>query len=177
VKSIWTILLLGVAVVSRADDIEPAVNTSNLAPAPAETAPAAAPAPTAAPAPAARAAAAPAAPASPVTKSTAPAKQPLGQKSNAHDQITLDTTQITGNKELPKVMYIVPWKRADIGDQGGGPGRSLMDEVLAPVDRDVFRRQNRYFANLQTESAAAAAKPTVTPTAGATITLPSKDEK
>ena len=167
-KGIWTILLLGMAVLSRADEIEPAVNTSNLAPA-AEAAP-----PPAVPAPAARAVAAPAAP---VTKSAAPAKQRLGQKSNAHDQITLDTTQITGNKELPKVMYIVPWKRADIGDQGGGPGKSLMDEALAPVDRDVFRRQNRYFASLQAEAAAAAAKPTVTPAAGAAITLPAKDEK
>jgi hypothetical protein len=166
VKGVATILLLGVAIVSRADDLEPAVNTSTLAPAAAETAAPAAPAPVAA-----------AAPAAPVSKNTAPAKPTARQKSNAPDRITLDTTQITGNKELPKVMYIVPWKRADIGDQGGGPGKSLMDEALAPVDRDVFRRQNRYFSNLQTEAAAAAAKPTVTPAAGATITLPTKDEK
>ena len=159
-KGVLAILLLGVAVFSRADELEPAVNTSKLTPPATEAAPAAAPAP-----------------ASPVTKGAVPAKQSAGQKSRAPDQITLDTTQITGNKELPKVMYIVPWKRGDIGDQGGGPGKSLIDEVLAPVDRDVFRRQNRYFANLQTASAAAAGKPTVTPTAGATITLPTKDEK
>jgi hypothetical protein len=168
VKGVLTIVLLGVAVIGRAQEIEPAVNTSNLNTTSADAAPQAAPAPPPAPAPVQ---------ASPAKKSVAPAKQAPGQKSNAHDQITLDTTQITGNKELPKVMYIVPWKRGDIGDQGGGPGKSLIDEVLAPVDRDVFRRQNRYFANLQTASAAAAAKPTVTPAAGATITLPPKDEK
>ncbi len=89
----------------------------------------------------------------------------------------LDPTQITGNKELPNVMYVVPWKRPDIGDLGGRPAKSLIDEVLAPVDRDVFRRQNRYFAALQAQTAAAPAKPTVAPAAGATITLPSKDEK
>jgi hypothetical protein len=172
VKQILTILLLAVAVVSRADEIEPAVNTSNLAQEPTEAAKPA----TTAPAPAAAKAPTPT-PAMPASKSTGPAKPTAGQKSNGRDQITLDTTQITGNKELPKVMYIVPWKRADVGDQIGGPGKSLLDEVLAPVDRDVFRRQNRYFANLQTQSAAPAGAPTVTPAAGATITLPNKDEK
>jgi hypothetical protein len=175
VKQILTILLFSVAVVSRADEIEPAVNTSNPSQEPAESVQ---PATTAAPPPAPAAAKTPSpAPAAPASKSTGPAKQTAGQKSNARDQITLDTTQITGNKELPKVMYIVPWKRADIGDQIGGPGKSLIDEVLAPVDRDVFRRQNRYFANLQTQSAAAPSAPTVAPAAGATITLPNKDEK
>ena len=165
-KGVLTILLLGVAGLSRADEIEPAVNTSSVTPAPPKAAP---------PVSAIPDAAAPAR--APAAKGAAPAKQPVGQKSNAHDQITLDLTQITGNKELPKVMYIVPWKRPDIGDQGGGPGKSLIDEVLAPVDRDVFRRQNRYFANLQAEAAAAGAKPTVAPTSGATITLPGRDEK
>ncbi len=65
------------------------------------------------------------------------------------DRIELDTTQITGNRELPKVMYIVPWKRSDLGDLVGKPVNSLLDEVLAPVDRDVFRRENRYYQALR----------------------------
>jgi hypothetical protein len=168
-KILLSVLLSTVAVFSRADEIEPAVNTSSVAPAPpAVSAPA-----VAAPAPGP-----PAAPAAaPATKSTAPAKQPVGQKSSSRDEILLDPTQITGNRELPNVMYVVPWKRPDIGDMGGRPAKSLIDEVLAPVDRDVFRRQNRYFATLQTQSAAAPNKPTVAPAAGATITLPSRDEK
>ena len=28
----------------------------------------------------------------------------------AQDKIELRTTTITGNKELPKILYIVPWK-------------------------------------------------------------------
>ncbi len=28
----------------------------------------------------------------------------------AKDRIELRTTKITGNKELPKILYIVPWK-------------------------------------------------------------------
>jgi len=60
-------------------------------------------------------------------------------------RIELDPTQITGNRELPKVLYIVPWKRSDLGDLTGRPVNSLLDEVLHRSDRDVFRRENRYY--------------------------------
>jgi len=69
-------------------------------------------------------------------------------KSRGQDRLELDTTQITGNRELPKVLYIVPWKRSDLGDLVGKPVNSLLDEVLTPVDRDVFKRENRYFRAL-----------------------------
>ena len=75
----------------------------------------------------------------------------------AHDSIELDTTQITGNRELPKVLYIVPWKRSDLGDLAGKPVNSLLDEVLTPVDRDVFKRQNRYYDALKPDDAKDAA--------------------
>jgi hypothetical protein len=65
------------------------------------------------------------------------------------DHLELDPTSITGNRELPKVMVIVPWKRADIGELKGKPANSLLDEVLSPVDRDVFRRELRYFEALE----------------------------
>jgi hypothetical protein len=71
----------------------------------------------------------------------------------AHDNLELDTTQITGNRELPKVLYIVPWKRSDLGDLVGKPVNSLLDEVLQPVDRDVFKRQNRYYDALKPDDA------------------------
>jgi len=70
----------------------------------------------------------------------------------AQDRLDLDTTQITGNRELPKVLYIVPWKRPDIGDLSGRPPNTLVDEILAPVDRDVFQRENRYYEALKPDS-------------------------
>jgi hypothetical protein len=79
-------------------------------------------------------------------QSTAAAKRTARGK--AVDRLELDTTQITGNRELPKVLYIVPWKRSDLGDLVGKPINSLLDEVLTPVDRDVFRRENRYYRAL-----------------------------
>jgi len=50
-------------------------------------------------------------------------------------------------------MYVVPWKRTELGDLAGRPSKSLLDEVLTPVDRDVFRRQNRYYEALQPDAA------------------------
>jgi len=63
----------------------------------------------------------------------------------AMDHLELGTTDITGNRELPKVMYIVPWKRSDLGDLTGKPLNSLVDQTLEPVDRNVFERANRYY--------------------------------
>jgi hypothetical protein len=80
-----------------------------------------------------------------------------GAGAKAHDSIQLDTTQITGNRELPKVLYIVPWKRSDLGDLVGKPVNSLLDEVLTPVDRDVFKRENRYYDALKPDGAKQAA--------------------
>lgn len=69
----------------------------------------------------------------------------------AMDHLELDPTAITGNRELPKVMVIVPWKKADLGDLTGRPANSLLNEVLEPVDREVFRRELRYFEALETK--------------------------
>ena len=65
------------------------------------------------------------------------------------DRLDLDATQITGNRELPRVLYVVPWRAPAAGDIEGRPVNSLLDELTKPVDRDVFRRQNRYFDALQ----------------------------
>ncbi len=65
------------------------------------------------------------------------------------DHLELDPTTITGNRELPKVMVIVPWKRAELGELNGKPANSLLNEVLQPVDREVFRRELSYFDALE----------------------------
>jgi hypothetical protein len=123
-------------------DAEPAVNTSPAAPRPAAADPA-------------RPATATAAPTAPAQANTAPPPAPNTRPAST-DRIELGTTQITGNSELPRVMYVVPWKKAELGDIAGRPTKSLLDEVLAPVDRDVFRRQNRYYDALQPDAATVA---------------------
>jgi hypothetical protein len=139
------------------DDLEPAVDVggTRLAVAqrpgeqPAEPRPA-----VAVPAPAA---ASPAAVAPPSRSPTiaeaigAPAPAPAARGSSsprALDSIDLGTTSITGNQELPKVLYIVPWKKSDLGDLVGRPVNTLLDEVLAPVDPEVFERHLNYYEAL-----------------------------
>jgi hypothetical protein len=73
----------------------------------------------------------------------APVDKPASQRGN--DQLTLDATVVTGNRELPKVMYIVPWKKAELSNLPGQPFNTLIDEALAPVDREVFRREVAYY--------------------------------
>jgi hypothetical protein len=78
-----------------------------------------------------------------------------GQKATAPgatDRLQLGTATVTGDREQPKVMYIVPWKRSDIGDLAGKPMNSLVDEILAPVDRDVFKREVVYYKAVQADA-------------------------
>jgi hypothetical protein len=93
------------------------------------------------------------APATAADASAAPAEEPAVSVADdgppAMDHLELDPTAITGNRELPKVMVIVPWKKADLGDLTGKPANSLLNEVLEPVDREVFRRELRYFEALE----------------------------
>ncbi len=86
----------------------------------------------------------------------------------AQDRADIDRTQIIGNRELPKVLYIVPWKKPLPGTLSGRPVQSVLDEALAPVDREVFRREVIYSAQLRgqpaaTPAAATAATPVPTP--------------
>jgi hypothetical protein len=73
-------------------------------------------------------------------------------KGAATDRLELQTATVTGDREQPKVMYIVPWKRSDIGDLSGKPMNSLLDEALAPVDRDEFKREVVYYQAVRADA-------------------------
>jgi hypothetical protein len=132
---------------AQADAGEPRANTSP----PAPDGPSGAP--KAASAPGAPDAGKPAAGTPPTTGKPAAGARPearapkaAGQRPpGAVDRLELNTATVTGDREQPKVMYIVPWKSSDIGDLSGKPMNSLLDEALAPVDRDEFKREVVYF--------------------------------
>ncbi len=135
--------------IPRPEELEPGVDTTKSTPA----APAPDPGSTSAASPPSSAAP----PATAAAKSVPP-KDAAGAKSAGRkgpDKLELETTDVTGNSELPKVLYIVPWKRSDLGDMVGRPVNSLLDEVLQPLDRDVFNRQNRYYDALKPQDAGA----------------------
>lgn len=63
----------------------------------------------------------------------------------AQDDLQLEGMSVIGNQELPRALYIVPWKRPELGEADARPLGSLIDEVLAPVDREVFLREMEYY--------------------------------
>ena len=67
----------------------------------------------------------------------------LAMPVSAETILELEETEITGARELPKVLYIVPWKKTR-PDTSPLPMRSLINEALSPIDVDVFKRQVRY---------------------------------
>jgi hypothetical protein len=130
------------AATAQSEAGEPRADTSS--PAPADPTPAA-PAPKPTPAPA---------------RAAAPGRVPAAAPGASKiDRLDLGTATVTGSQEQPKVMYIVPWKKSDIGDLAGKPMNSLVDEILAPVDRDVFKREVVYYQAVQADASQNGAPP------------------
>lgn len=68
-------------------------------------------------------------------------------------RLDLEGTSIIGNKELPKVLYIVPWKQVEKIDISVPAINSILDQQLKPIDRQTFRRQVKYHQQIFAESA------------------------
>lgn len=66
----------------------------------------------------------------------------------AEDRVQLEGTSIRGNRELPKVLYIAPWKKPGMSELGR-PVNTLINEVMSPLEREVFTRTIRYHDQLQ----------------------------
>ena len=62
----------------------------------------------------------------------------------AESRIELDETKVQGASELPKVLYIVPWKKTEMATK---PVKltTMVEEVMTPVDRDVLQRQVQFY--------------------------------
>ncbi len=84
-----------------------------------------------------------------------PASKPTAAAASTEDRADIDRSTITGNRELPKVLHIVPWKKPLPGELEGRPVSSVLDEALAPLDRDVFRRRIDYDVQARPRAAAA----------------------
>ena len=74
----------------------------------------------------------------------------------AQDRAEIDRAQIIGNRELPKVLYIVPWKKPAPGELSGKPPNSVLDDLMSPIDRDVYRRHMNYDRQLAAPATATA---------------------
>ncbi len=78
---------------------------------------------------------------------TAMAKDKDSQEKGSQDKAPaakqLSGMSIVGNDEAPKSLYIVPWKKSEIGVETSL--NMTLNENAMPVDREVFMRQLDFF--------------------------------
>ncbi len=68
---------------------------------------------------------------------------PQRQETKPDEAKELSGMSIVGNDEVPKSLYIVPWKSSEIGVETNM--NMLLNENAAPVDREVFMRQLNFY--------------------------------
>lgn len=72
---------------------------------------------------------------------------------HAEDDVEVTGTTIIGTKEAPNVLNVVPWQgkelSADPWEIRPSPAKSVLEESLQPIDRDVLRREIEYFNLIQ----------------------------
>ena len=65
----------------------------------------------------------------------------LSTQALAQQRLDMEGAAIFGNKESPNVLYVVPWRPAKQLTGMIPPEMNTIDELLVPLDRDVFRRR------------------------------------
>ena len=67
----------------------------------------------------------------------------------AEDRLKLDTTNIFGNRELPKVTFVTPWRDVDIDTPNWSFARKV-NQPLTPLDRETLHLQIEIDKQLET---------------------------
>lgn len=65
----------------------------------------------------------------------------------AYAQVEIESQgmTVTGQRELPKVLYIVPWKRMQSSEIEAPQNSALVADVLDPIDPPSFKKRLQYF--------------------------------
>ena len=69
-------------------------------------------------------------------------------QASAEEKMDMDETSITGARELPKVLYVVPWKDSEIKITAATPVKESGAVSMDVLDRDVFKREIDYYGLL-----------------------------
>jgi len=70
---------------------------------------------------------------------------------SAEESIDMDGLSIIGNKELPNVLYIVPWKSPELPNMTEPPLSTLINEALEPINRESVLRKEVYYKVLNSQ--------------------------
>jgi hypothetical protein len=69
----------------------------------------------------------------------------------AQQRLDMQGTSIIGNKELPNILTIVPWKSAEPVSLSTPSFDSVLDETPRTLERSTFQRQLDLFTTIYTE--------------------------
>lgn len=69
---------------------------------------------------------------------------PVGAAKKKEKVVEVGGMSIIGNRELPKTLYIVPWKDSDVSTEADFGG-DLLNEYMKVVDQEEFTRQLKYY--------------------------------
>lgn len=75
------------------------------------------------------------------------AQQAMAQDSN--DKVLNLESTFQGNREQPRVLYIVPWQQPDGPPELERPISGDIDQLFEPIDRTSFQRELKYIKFLQ----------------------------
>lgn len=59
------------------------------------------------------------------------------------DVVEMSGISIIGNRELPKTLFIVPWKNSEVNVETDLT--NSLNEGLRPLDQEVFKRELEYY--------------------------------
>jgi len=68
----------------------------------------------------------------------------VGAAGSKEKVVEIGGMSIIGNRELPKTLYIVPWKDSDVSSEADFGG-DLLNENMKVVDQEEFTRQLEYY--------------------------------
>jgi len=63
----------------------------------------------------------------------------------AAEKTEMEGITITGNKELPNILYVISWKSPELPPVEDIPLASLIDHALEPLDRRSVLREEQYY--------------------------------
>jgi hypothetical protein len=65
------------------------------------------------------------------------------KKKQEDEVVEMSGISIIGNRELPKTLFIVPWKSSEVGVET--ELTNTLNEGMQPLDREVFQRELDYY--------------------------------
>ncbi|GMR16941.1 MAG: hypothetical protein BMS9Abin31_1341 [Gammaproteobacteria bacterium] len=69
----------------------------------------------------------------------------------AEEVVDIEGSSIIGNREAPRVLYIVPWNKSQLPTRETLPIDILVEDAMSSIDRNEFKRQVNFFQQINSK--------------------------